>query len=70
MALYNIFESGADRVEEIDNLILTTGRMQNDSLYSAFTGKVKQVHLIGDARIGGARIGNAMYDAQNVARAI
>jgi len=70
VTLYNIFEAAVDRVEEVDNLVLITGRMQNDSLYSAFHGKVKEVHLIGDARIGGARIGNAMYDAQKAAREI
>ncbi len=41
--------------------------MQNDSLYPAFKGKV-EVHLIGDARIGGARVGNAMYDAGKLGR--
>jgi pyruvate/2-oxoglutarate dehydrogenase complex dihydrolipoamide dehydrogenase (E3) component len=70
VSLYNIYYESDQRVKEVDNLVLITGRMQNDSLYGAFAGKVKEVHLIGDARIGGARIGNAMYDAGKLAREI
>jgi hypothetical protein len=43
--------------------------MQNDSLFKTFHGRV-DVHLIGDARLGGARIGNAMYDANELGRRI
>jgi hypothetical protein len=31
---------------------------------------VKEVYLVGDANVGGARLGNAMYDAQRVSRLI
>jgi hypothetical protein len=72
VTLYGVYRSQAwERVEEdVDNLVLITGRMQEDRLLGVFKGKVEEVHLVGDARIGGARIGNAIYDAQKVARTI
>jgi len=69
VTLYNIHYENDSRTEEVDNLVLITGRMQNDSLSKAFQGRV-DVHLIGDARLGGARIGNAMYDANELGRKI
>lgn len=69
VTLYNIFLESSTRTVEVDNLIMITGRMQNDGLYDVFHGKV-EAHLIGDARIGGARIGNAMYDANELGRKI
>jgi 2,4-dienoyl-CoA reductase-like NADH-dependent reductase (Old Yellow Enzyme family)/thioredoxin reductase len=70
VTLYNIYYENEPRTEEVDNLVLITGRMQNDELYRVFLGKAKEVHAIGDARIGGARIGNAMYDANELGRRI
>jgi 2,4-dienoyl-CoA reductase-like NADH-dependent reductase (Old Yellow Enzyme family)/pyruvate/2-oxoglutarate dehydrogenase complex dihydrolipoamide dehydrogenase (E3) component len=69
VTLYNIYNERELWTEEIDNLVLITGRIQNDTLLSSFNGRVA-VHVIGDARIGGARIGNAMYDAGKLAREI
>lgn len=68
VTLYNVHLHEKIRTEDVDNLVLITGSMQNDSLYPAFKGRVKEVHLIGDARIGGARIGSAMYDAGKLGR--
>ena len=68
VTLYNIYNREQKRKEEVDNLVLITGRIQNDSLLNAFKGKVKELYLIGDARMGGARIGNAMYDAGKLGR--
>ncbi len=70
VTLYNFYRHEQERTEEVDNLVLITGRMQEDSLYQSFAGKVKELYLIGDAKIGGARIGNAMYDAGKLAREI
>lgn len=70
VTLYNIYNEKEPRIEEIDNLVLITGRMQNDDLLKAFRGRASEVHVIGDARIGGARIGNAMYDANDLGRKI
>ena len=69
VVLYNIYNENEPWIEEVDNLVLITGRIQNDGLLDAFRGRV-DVHVIGDARIGGARIGNAMYDAGKLAREI
>jgi 2,4-dienoyl-CoA reductase-like NADH-dependent reductase (Old Yellow Enzyme family)/thioredoxin reductase len=69
VTLYNIYQENEPRIEEVDNLVLITGRLQNDALYKTFQGNA-EVHIIGDARIGGARIGNAMYDANELGRRI
>jgi predicted KAP-like P-loop ATPase len=70
VTLYNIYNPSLQRVEKVDNLILITGRFQNNSLYKSFKNNFKDVHLIGDARIGGARIGNAIFDANELGRKI
>jgi 2,4-dienoyl-CoA reductase-like NADH-dependent reductase (Old Yellow Enzyme family)/thioredoxin reductase len=70
VTLYNIYYENEPRTEEVDNLVLITGRLQNDDLYKTFQGRASEVHVIGDARIGGARIGNAMYDANELGRKI
>lgn len=70
VTLYNIYYERKTRVEEVDHVVFITGRTQNDLLYRAFLSKIKDVHLIGDARLGGARIGNAMYDANELGRKI
>ena len=68
VTLYSVFLKSQESVVHADNVVLITGRTQNDDLYSIFKAKVRQVHLIGDANIGGARIGNAIYDGQKIAR--
>ena len=69
VTLYNVYyEQEETIVESVDNVILITGKMQNDSLYWAFKGKTKELYLAGDANIGGARLGNAIYDGQNIGR--
>ena len=68
VTLYSVFLKSQESVVHADNVLLITGRTQNDDLYSIFKTKVRQVHLIGDANIGGARIGNAIYDGQKIAR--
>jgi len=70
VTLYNIFYENEPRTEEVDQLVLITGRLQNDELAKTFREHAKEVHVIGDARIGGARIGNAMYDANELGRKI
>ena len=68
---YNVYYPSDERViENIDNVILITGKMQNRSLYEGFLGKVRELYLVGDANIGGARIGNSFYDGQRVGRTI
>jgi 2,4-dienoyl-CoA reductase-like NADH-dependent reductase (Old Yellow Enzyme family)/thioredoxin reductase len=70
VTLYNIHNQSSQRVENVDNLVLITGRFQNNSLYKSFKNNFNDVHLIGDARIGGARIGNAIFDANELGRKI
>jgi hypothetical protein len=69
--LYNIYDESSQRlVQDIDTVILITGKKQEDSLYPAFKALVKDVYRVGDANFGGARLGNAMYDAQRIGRLI
>jgi 2,4-dienoyl-CoA reductase-like NADH-dependent reductase (Old Yellow Enzyme family)/thioredoxin reductase len=71
VTLYNFYYHEKETLmEDVDSVIFTTGKLQNDSLYSAFKGKVPELYLIGDAKIGGARIGNAIYDGQKIGREI
>jgi hypothetical protein len=70
VVLYNVY-SGRERVAtSIENVVLITGKTQNDALYDVFKERVAETYLVGDAKIGGARIGSAFYDAQEVARLI
>ncbi|MDA4131284.1 MAG: FAD-dependent oxidoreductase [Thaumarchaeota archaeon] len=66
--LYNIFSEKIQREIEVDNVILITGRAQNDSLYLPFRSKLPQTYLVGDANLAGAKLGNAIYEAQKIAR--
>jgi 2,4-dienoyl-CoA reductase-like NADH-dependent reductase (Old Yellow Enzyme family)/thioredoxin reductase len=70
VTLYNVYNRRDLREEEVDNLVLITGRIQNDSLYMAFKDNVRETYTIGDARIAGARIGTAMYDAAKIGRGL
>ena len=71
VSVYNVYYKQDRReLDGIDNVVLITGKIQNDSLYHAFEGKVSELYLVGDANIGGARIGNAMYDSQRIGRTI
>ncbi|MDA4130679.1 MAG: hypothetical protein OK457_07900, partial [Thaumarchaeota archaeon] len=68
--LYNIFSEKIQREIEVDNVILITGRAQNDSLYLPFRSKLPQTYLVGDANLAGAKLGNAIYEAQKIARSL
>jgi thioredoxin reductase len=70
VTLYNVYLDSEQKILQFDNVILVTGRMQNDELYSMFQKKGKPVYRVGDSNIGGARIGNAIYDGNAVARAL
>lgn len=70
VTLYNFYYPQQERTLTVDNVILITGRMQNDSLFEAFKGKAKEIYIAGDANVAGARIGNAMQDAQRIGRAL
>jgi thioredoxin reductase len=71
VTLYNFYYHQKETImEDVDSVILTTGKMQNDSLYESLRGRVPELYVIGDAKIGGARIGNAFYDGQKIGREI
>jgi len=70
VTLYNVYLESEQKTLQFDSFILLTGRMQNDELYSMFQKKGKPVYKVGDANIGGARIGNAIYDGNAVSRAL
>ncbi len=67
--LYNVFFKQDKRVvRDVDNVVLITGKIQNDSLFPMFKSKLKETYLAGDSNLGGARIGNAIYDGQRIGR--
>ncbi len=68
--LYNFYEKQTEMLREVDNIILITGRIQNDTLYQTFRKKHREVYLVGDGNIAGARIGFAMYDGQRIGRLV
>jgi len=70
VVLYNIYSKKEWVTTDVDNVVLITGKIQDDTLYDVFKGCVAETYLVGDAKIGGARIGSAFYDAQDVARLI
>jgi thioredoxin reductase len=71
VTIYNFYYHQKETImDDVDSVILTTGKMQNDSLYESLRGRVPELYVIGDAKIGGARIGNAFYDAQKIGREI
>ena len=53
---------------KIDSVILLTGKIQNDSLFAPFKGLITETYLAGDANLGGARIGNAIFDGNKIGR--
>ncbi|MFI5420285.1 MAG: FAD-dependent oxidoreductase [Nitrososphaerales archaeon] len=68
LTLYNIFVEKMQREIEVDNVILITGRRQNDSLYTPFRNRIPETSLVGDANLAGAKLGNAIFEAQKIAR--
>ncbi len=70
VVLYNFYEKQNEMVRDVDNIVLITGRMQNDTLYQAFKKKIGEVYLAGDANVAGARIGFAMHDGQRIGRLV
>jgi len=68
---YNVYRrNDLKTLEDIDNVVLITGRIQNNVLYQPFKNLVTEIYLVGDANVGGARIGNAIYDGQMIGRSI
>jgi 2,4-dienoyl-CoA reductase-like NADH-dependent reductase (Old Yellow Enzyme family) len=68
---YNIYSKKEEKtVNDLDNVVLITGKQQNDELYREFKKYISETFLVGDARIGGARIGNAVFDGQKIGRTI
>lgn len=70
VVLYNFYQKQAEMVRKADNVVLITGRIQNDGLDKAFKEKMEEVYLAGDANFAGARIGFAMYDGERIGRLV
>lgn len=68
---YNVFYRNQNwTISGLDNVVLITGKIQNNSLYAPFKKRIKDTFLVGDSNLGGARIGNAIYDGQKIGRVI
>jgi len=71
ISIYNIYRKADVKViQDVDNVVLITGKTQNNELYRAFKKIVPETYLVGDANVGGARIGNAIFDGQRIGRVI
>lgn len=66
-----IISEGASKRRTIkaDTVVLAVGYKPNDALFRSLNGKIKELHLIGDAREA-ANIMNAIWDAYDVAKTI
>ena len=54
VTIYNFYYHQKETImDDVDSVILTTGKMQNDSLYESLRGRVPELDVIGDAKIGG-----------------
>jgi thioredoxin reductase len=63
--VYNI-PTGTETEIEIDEVILHTGRMQNNSLRRVFDGMVEEIYEVGDCRVAGGKILAAIDDGYRV----
>jgi len=66
--LYDI-HTGAERTEEVDALVLVTGRVPCDALARQLQGRVAQLFTIGDA-LAPRMLAAASYEGQKFARLI
>lgn len=49
VSLFNIYTGGAKVLPGVDNVVLTTGNLPNDSLYFTLKQQFENVHRVGDA---------------------
>ena len=69
VSLYEVNGGRASQIEEVDAVVVATGRISNDSLAAELEGKVQQVFAIGDA-LGVRPWATATYEGHKFARMI
>jgi mycofactocin system FadH/OYE family oxidoreductase 2 len=55
------------RIEDVDSVVVVTGRVANDELYFALKGKVKELYRVGDA-VAPRNVEYAIWDGEMVGR--
>lgn len=61
ISLFNIYSGGESTLENVDQVILTTGNLPNDDLYFQLKENFANVHRVGDA-VAPRRIEHAIYE--------
>lgn len=69
VSLYEVNGGRASRIDNVDAVVLATGRISNDSLAAELEGRIPQVFAIGDA-LGVRPWATATYEAHKFARLI
>lgn len=67
----NVFSYQERLIEDVDTVVLITGKQRNDSLYKALYGKIDELHQIGDCAFPHASlsgIGDAIRNGHQVGR--
>jgi pyruvate/2-oxoglutarate dehydrogenase complex dihydrolipoamide dehydrogenase (E3) component len=66
---YNVLTNAERQIEGIDTVVFCTDEKTNDSLYYSLKGKVKELHLVGQA-LSPRRLLDSIADAYVTARAL
>ncbi len=66
---YNVLTNAERQIEGIDTIVVCTDEKANDALYYSLKGKVKELHLIGQA-LSPRRLLDSIADAYVTARAL
>ncbi|TAK36405.1 MAG: FAD-binding protein [Chloroflexota bacterium] len=69
----NVHSYEERQIEDVDTVILVTGKAPDDSLFRALEGRVPELHLVGDANIAISSvfgIGDAVRNAHQLGRQI
>lgn len=66
--LYNVYTGEATVREGPLTVVLNTGRMPSDELFSAFDGNVPQLFTVGDCNLARREVGDAIAEAFEIAK--
>ncbi|MFQ5762149.1 MAG: FAD-dependent oxidoreductase, partial [Candidatus Bathyarchaeia archaeon] len=68
VVVFDVHTNVERRIENVDNVLLITGRQQNDRVYQQLKGKVSEIYAVGDCRTYSLYFGDAVRDGHRVAR--
>jgi len=67
---FNVFTNEERKIEDVDTVVLITGRVQNDKLYKELRGRVKELYAAGDCVLASMYMGDALRDGHRAGRQI